>query len=411
MRERIGCFVARDEVLAVLVRGSEIVWHARTDRERDESFGGAALRMLADAPKRSRRCIAGVALTGSAGQYKEIVGIPAGAKDKLLARLIQENSAAFFLHAARELRVCAASRRSDGACWAAALDADIARDMVASIVPAFARQAAVMPASWAVAQMLPPGEHACTINGEPLRITTVDRGAITDLRRLASLAPDERCGLPDALRTLEAEAWDFAPALGAALSAHTSLFLWREETLERRRKWSGRLLTAAAALCLILSGAASLAAPGVHAMQVAARANRDVAKDQRGQLEAARTRGELQRVTMELDRVNRFAAERGHVTMLLGALSEALPDSTAILSLRVDSLEGSMSLLTARAPDVLPQLAGIESVIAPRIVGSVSREMAGAASVERIAIRFRLPKRAASAPSAKAVSPVRGPAR
>jgi hypothetical protein len=59
------------------------------------------------------------------------------------------------------------------------------------------------------------------------------------------------------------------------------------------------------------------------------------------------------------------------------------------VSLRLDSLEGNLIVLAAHAADVLPQLADLTGAVAPRIMGSVTREVQGGAHVKRAAIRFR----------------------
>ncbi len=76
---------------------------------------------------------------------------------------------------------------------------------------------------------------------------------------------------------------------------------------------------------------------------------------------------------------------------LLGAIGDALPDSTAIVSLRVDSASGSMTVVSSAAARVLPALEELSGIAGAALAGSVSRENMGGARVQRVAIRFRRP--------------------
>ena len=77
------------------------------------------------------------------------------------------------------------------------------------------------------------------------------------------------------------------------------------------------------------------------------------------------------------------------MTLLLAALAREIPDSTALITLRLDSLEGSVTTITTQAADVLPQLTDIPGIVAPRIVGSITKETTAGAPLERATIRFR----------------------
>ena len=80
------------------------------------------------------------------------------------------------------------------------------------------------------------------------------------------------------------------------------------------------------------------------------------------------------------------------MVLLLGALAEALPDSSAIVTLRVDSAAGSMTLLSTSAASAIPRLAAVDVIAEPRIFGAVTREAIGAAQLQRIAVRFGFPR-------------------
>src|SRR5207244_12006646 len=121
------------------------------------------------------------------------------------------------------------------------------------------------------------------------------------------------------------------------------------------------------------------------------RASGEMDKLRASQTEYARAQGELRRMSLTLERVERFQEQRGKTTVLLGAISEALPESTALVTLRLDTLEGNFVALTPHAAEILPQLATVADIVAPKIVGSLTKETVGTAQVQRATIRFKRP--------------------
>jgi hypothetical protein len=142
-------------------------------------------------------------------------------------------------------------------------------------------------------------------------------------------------------------------------------------------------------MVFVSTGTAALMARGYHAAQIAAAANGALAALRDSELAADHVDAELRRTTADLDRIDQFAAARGRLTTLLGAISEALPDSTAVVSLRLDTLDATFMVLAPHAADVLPSLLDLRSVAAPRIVGAVTREVQAGVRLERASFRFR----------------------
>ena len=73
---------------------------------------------------------------------------------------------------------------------------------------------------------------------------------------------------------------------------------------------------------------------------------------------------------------------------LVAQLGQSLPESTAIVSLRVDSVEGSFIAVAPHVTDVLGELGSVDRIQNARIVGGVTREAIAGARVERAALRF-----------------------
>jgi hypothetical protein len=105
--------------------------------------------------------------------------------------------------------------------------------------------------------------------------------------------------------------------------------------------------------------------------------------------ETARAESELRRVSSLIDGVSRFRSARGGITLLLGDIARILPESTAMVTLRLDTLEGHFVALTTRAADVVPGLLTLDRSVAARMVGSVTMEVVNNVRLQRATFRFR----------------------
>jgi hypothetical protein len=76
------------------------------------------------------------------------------------------------------------------------------------------------------------------------------------------------------------------------------------------------------------------------------------------------------------------------VTLLVNDLARALPTGGALVTLRVDSVGGTLVALAPRAAILIERLEHVPGVTTPTFVGPVTREVAGASEVERVAIHF-----------------------
>jgi len=136
----------------------------------------------------------------------------------------------------------------------------------------------------------------------------------------------------------------------------------------------------------------ALVAPGIRAARYARAWKRELSRTRATQTELARVQSDLRRVSEALDRIAAYGAGRGGITRALASLSRSLPDSTAILTIHLDSANGSFTAISPHVTDVLPALDDTESIVAPRIVGSLTRDVIAGATLERAAFRFRRPR-------------------
>jgi hypothetical protein len=386
---RVGILVSSDAVRALVVRSGRVTWHAHAAIGEKERAGPALERVLSNLPRaRIGRTTVRVAFGLAHSDVKRIEGLPRARHPKILNRLVKENADAFFLRLGARTLVADVALRSDESTWAAAFDAPLVDEVLGTLRGRRLAAAGVMSFAEAVSHAVPSGTWCVRDGGVALELTTIEGPVIESRRRgLGQVdTPDVRVAALDALGPDGSEL--IAP-FGAAVAPTRALFKWRPAPDPARARTLNAARVAAASLLLILSAGAALFARGVHADRLATAATNELATFHLSAAASARVDAELRRTTAELDRVHQFAATRGRTIALLAALSEALPDSTALVSLRVDTLEGNVVVLAPHAATVLPALFDVPGIFVPRIVGSVTREVQGTARVERASIRFR----------------------
>jgi hypothetical protein len=400
MIARLGVSIHAMEVCAVLVEGRSIRWHASVDRGASTPVADAITSVLSTLPKIAGIRRATIAIGPNACQVKQLEGLPAIDDTGMLTRLLHENGAAFFLAGDRRA-LSDVARFDNGTAWAAAFDREIAVAAIDVLKTSGFTNTRVSPSAVALASVVSVGVTEWTDGDCCTEICTNENGLVS-VRRLLAFTNTQALRLAEPLTQFGECSWEFAAAFGAATLPKSTQLIWRPAPDPKSIARYRRARVAMSVALFLGSALAASVAPGVHA----ARTVRSAAADSKGvrasRAEFGRLQNELRRASLALERIDHFQAQRGKSTLLLGALSAALPESTALVSLRVDSLDGAFVALTPHAADVLPQLATVPDVVAPRIVGSLTREAVGGAQVQRVTVRFRRP----SPPSS--VKPVRG---
>ncbi len=400
MSTRLGISIRRDECAGIVIRRGRLLWRRRVPRGAIEDVRSAIAELLAAAPKHGVRVT--VAVGASYAQIKRISGVPPALRADLASRLVRENVTSFFLRSSPRLLATGVQRGRDGATWSAALDAALVEEVIDALRAAGFGSPAFVPEPVAASFVLTPGTHHVVDGDVVAELTTTDRGALESVRRFRRGSDGGRGGDANfewsveslresspTIRSLGEEARHYLAAFAAATCPRNHPLTWHAPADPRRARLLARLRLAVAAAALVLSATAAGVAPGVRASVDVRRSMRLAERGEAARLEAERIEGELLRVTAALDRVDRFASRRDDIPMLLAEVARALPDSTALLSLRVDSVETSLSVLTPHAADVIVELANAEGVVSPRIIGSVVRDVGARTPLERATIRFR----------------------
>ncbi len=401
----LGIGVRRSELRAVLVHRGRVAGSEHVVVSSGESWADGLHRLLALVPLRGRRWTRTTVAIGLAhSQVRRIDGLPPTRHSSLLTRVVRESAASFFPRAGSRTLVSDVVVRADGSHWAAAVDADLVDQLGASLRAHGLTRVTIIPAIIALAARSDPGQRRFAEDGVAIEALVAEGGTVGHVRRLTDAVDSPTSG--SAPVDLGEE---FAVAFAAATAGSVREFTWQPEPDLRQARAATRLrLIGAGALCAA-TAAAAVVAPGIRAQRTVTAVSFELARSGTAQAEAARAQGELARVSARLDIIKKFSSTRGQMTLLLGAIAQTIPESTAIVTLHVDTLEGSFVALTSHAADLLPRLADADPVVNARIVGSVTRETIGAARLERASVRFRRPRATAAASTAATTSQRRGP--
>lgn len=351
MASRIGIAIESESVSGAICKGRDVTWHAIVPRE-GRTLPEALDDLLARVPRRRfRRRAALVALGPAFAQFKSIEGLPAGVTAGAASLGIRENVARFFLNPWGAVVAGLAIRRGDE-WWAAAMSAS-AVDAVAA---------------------------ACNRAG-------ID---------LLGCVPSRALGGGDVIADDAAHSAAFAAATSPIPGV--SVDPLRPARMARLGRIRRAILASAAGIALI----AAAVGPGIRLRLDTAR-DRVTADSLRQRLVPdlaliARDR----RSSESLDRIRQFGAGADRVTLLLGALASALPDSAATVSFRADSVSGTLVLLSPPGVPVLSRLASSPAFASPRLVGALTREAVAGVPMQRIAIAFR--RQAIEAPQPRRVA-------
>ena len=390
MSSSIGVAIGAATVRAVVLRGGRVVAASEAQLAAGDSLAEAVAELLATAPlPRWPRPAVTVALGPTRAQVRRVSGLPPLTDPRALAGILREGAGRFFLRNGVAPVTTGVRVEGPGTVWCGALDADAVRAAEEGCRRAGFRLAAVVPAVVVLGAAL-TGERVLWRDGAVAAEVELEDGQMLSVRRLAGAAAlaDEPGPRPvAALALVGEEAGRFADAYGAAL-------VGRAEPLALRPGGRGsdapvpgwRLGVAGAALAAALAFA--LVAPAWRALAAgeAASARMGALGARRG--EAATARRDLERVDAAFAEIGAFSASRSSPTLLLSAVTRALPQGSALVSLHVDTAGGTLVALAPRASPVLSALERVPGVTAPEITGPVTREAAAGRQVERVGIRF-----------------------
>ena len=360
--------------------------------------------ILARTPRsrwRLRRPMVIVAVGPSRVQTKLVTELGEAKDTVAAATRLHEGAGRFFLANGAPLVTGVGRLTRDGA-WAAAYEGPVLDAITSGCRAAGVRLAGIVPSVF-IAPLAMNGETIVIRDGQVVAEVVVESGELRQVHRRLGTADDPSRAAPTAvtarLANLGEQSARFAEAYGAAI-ASPSAWTLRSTIAEGHARsaiprWRSAIAVAAA--CAGIGFA--IVAPWLGARLKATRAEHALAALAGEQATAMDVRQRVEQVTLALDEVARFSEDRRSPLALLAALTAALPAASAIVTLKVDSAGGTIVALAPRAALIVTQLERVEAIVAPEIIGPVSREVVAGRELERVTVRFRLAGRAPSGES------------
>ncbi len=385
----LGLAVTRDGIRAVAVRAGTIRWASEAPRAEGEPLAAGFVALLKTAPvRRWVRPRVSVAIGPSAVQTKRIMGLPPLTDSAALADLIKESAGRFFLRNGIPLVVGGVRPVAAGIAWSVAFDQPAIAEIEGACSAAGIRLRSIVPAVVALERALGDGCISWRDADAWVEVTITER-RLAAVRRIAAPAePVSPSAVVPPLGALGDDAWRFADAYGAAMTAADEPLALRSGSRLGRQPPRLRLLAAGSALAVSLVTA--LLTPGITLKVEAHRATTRLAALSRRRTEALVVERELRQVSSALIEVGEFDRGRRSPTQLLAQLARQLPAGSALVALRLDGVGGTAVLLAPRAAAAIARLERVSGMSAPEIVGPVTREPGrGGEEVERVTIRFR----------------------
>ncbi|HEU4722065.1 MAG TPA: hypothetical protein VFS59_11940 [Gemmatimonadaceae bacterium] len=405
-RAMIGVAVSRDAVRLVAVnRAGLLVWNRSLSRGRgDVTLAELVGKGLTERPASLRRPMHIACVVGpTEAQLRPLHGLPQLRTAAEQLAVVAESVDRFFVSEGARMRVSAPVRLRAGELWAAA----VSRDVVAQVAEACRahrmRLVGVAPVAAALGH-LAAWPRAATMEGAPApaHVQHVDDGTrlhvLYDAGGLPTRVWRERAPagtpalegdvrLPDRLGPTFADAYA-ATQLRArdpfVIGEHSDAV--RRARLARVRTWLWAGLAAAGLI-------AAAWAPGAIATKRGDLARTRLASLARRQEELRLVQATLGTSSAALNTIASFEASRRSATLLLAELAMTLPDSTAITTLRVDSVGGTLTLLAPRAAAALEAVSALPLVARVQLAGAVTREVTGGVELERASLRFAFQRR------------------
>lgn len=413
---RIGLGLSRDAMRGVaLRRDGSVVWHASTPRGREEPIVDVFARLLRDLPVPIARGAHVIAVVGPIeGQLRPLPGLPRVRATAELGALVTENADRFFLRETGRIRVSTPRTLACGEVWAAAVSETIVAELASACQVAGLRFDGLTPIAAALIHLIALPHGA---DGEPqlVRATWVDDGVrlCVELRgrepvRLVRerVAAGEPRGFGSA-HTLPIELpLEFADAYIATQVRASDAFIVSQYTDDHRAARRASIRTHAwSGLAAVLMVVAMLA-PGTIATRQAERGRARLATLGTRELALRRAEAALARATLHLNLVAGFETSRRSITLILGELALALPESTAVTTLHIDSLGGNLSVVTPRAGLTLQAISSLPQLAHTQLTGSVTREVTSGIELEHATVRFAFPPAARAAPRIATVAAI-----
>jgi len=391
----IGLSIASDHLRAVGVRAGEVRWTLEAERSAEGDLASEIVTLLhhATLPRWPRPMVA-VAIGPAASQTKRLTGLPMIADVTALRAVVRESASRFFLRNGVPLVVSGVRVTEPGMAWVAAFEEPIVQGVETACRTLALRVRLIAPSVVALSRGLEDDERIEWDDGAVRAELTIAGRAMTATRRVTNIVDHENppsTQVPrvvDALRVLGDGGWRFADAYGATQLPSDEPLALRTMSGDLDAGVSRRSIrVAVAALCIATM--AAIVAPGISSAVRIHRTGRELAALEHRRSDADRAERDLARMDAALAEVSAFDASRRSPTMLLASLAHALPETTVLVTVRIDSAGATIAILAPRAAAALAAMDSMAQVTSPEIIGPVTKEVVGTRELERATMHIR----------------------
>jgi hypothetical protein len=385
---RAGLLIDAGSVSIVAMNKGAMVFHERRVSDRASTMEHIRALIARVPIGRLDRMTVSVVLSPTFAQLRLLTGLPGGLALETARRLVEENSERFFLGSSTRLAIATPISLEDGFI-AGAFESDII-DGIRALQDRRIIHVGTASSVLAGAMMRAGDLIAWQFEDASIRVNIRGGKAVSAHRSMR----DEHAVsvFAELVPTVVRVGPEFAAAFGAAVSD------WNTVPHLNRRDLSGeagrphRGVRAACVAAVIVSFLALLFAPGVVAARVTKNADARE-RDQHIVLARVSSAAAQARERSAVERhAHEFNGTRRSMLQLLGAVTNVLPESTAVASVRVDSLAGTITILSPHSMPAVRALADAPQFEAMRVAGPIMHENSGGRELERVTVRFRLRK-------------------
>ncbi|HEY7877798.1 MAG TPA: hypothetical protein VIC55_06220 [Gemmatimonadaceae bacterium] len=391
IRQRLGLGIGQERVSAVLFVGETVRWVAARRRGEGVALSDSLRALLAECPRSQFMPMRVIAAVGpSTTQLKRVTDLPLLSAPRALAAVVREHAGRFFLKNGVPLVFTAAWVESPGCIWIAGFEEPDVTAIIAACRDARLPVSAIVPTAVALRCVVDESQITWADGDVSVKITYAER-RLVQVRRIPSAGPAP--GLPlfvESVASLGAQAAHVMDAAGAARTPSTEALALHTRHLDHRETPTRRRSTLVAVSCTVAISLAVLS-PGIAASLVLRRAEARATVIGPRAAAAEKDARMLDSTSAVLDALAAFANSRRSMTLLLAEVTRALPDSSTLLALQIDSSgTGNIVAVASHAAAIVDAVERVPSFTSPEIVGPVTHESLGGHTVERVTVRFRV---------------------
>lgn len=378
--DRIGIGVRARELRVALVRAGQVIDSAihpfDGSHPSPEDYRHAMLAVWPGGARarRLRSPSLHLAVGPAHSQLRRIEGAPTLRDADAMTALVQENVSSFFLKNGIPLRVGRPGPPSERGAWIAAFDAPVIDAAIDAAGTLGVHRITAVPISVALTPST-DGDLAVQWDDGRVGVRTrfIDASIEEVTRQIGIDGPSER----DDIRLDD--------AMGAVSHRESSL---RWTTAGGSRGWFRVARTSAAAVIVLASAVVLVGGPVARDLGIARRNEARIVALRPVIMALNAQEARLRERTVFLEKLEHFSRRRVRALEVLAALTNALPDSTAIVAFRLDSLTALVTLFGRDAMGAVAQLQNDATFAVVEVSGPVTREVNGAVEMERVAIKL-----------------------